>query len=115
MDKLPLKLRVFEYLSQADHPVTTQEVMDAIKDEYAGERQMNYHRMDDYMQALLGVNMIREANVEYNEKGELQVHYEVTDFGKSRIKYIPKKHWGIRAGAVKAPPLLRKTKVRKGG
>ena len=57
--KLPLKLRVFEYITQTDHSVTSQDVFDALKDEYKGERQMCLSRIDNYMQALLGVNMIR--------------------------------------------------------
>lgn len=87
---LPLKLRVFEYLTQVDHPVTSQNVYDALKDEYKGERQMKYSRIDEYMQALLGVNMVKESGLEYDKKGVLQVYYKVSDFGKSRIKYIPK-------------------------
>ena len=89
--KLPLKLRVFEYITQIDHPVTTKQVTDAIKGEYEGERQMKYARIDNYMQALLGVNMIQQNKVAFDDKGKLLVYYEVSDFGKSRIKYIPKR------------------------
>lgn len=89
--KLPLKLRVFEYITQTDHSVTSQDVFDALKDEYKGERQMCLSRIDDYMQALLGVNMIRGEKISLNENGDLEVYYGVTDFGKSRIKYIPKR------------------------
>lgn len=89
--KLPLKLRVFEYITQVDHPVTSMDVLEALKDEYKGERQMCYSRIDSYMQALLGVNMIREDKLDFDENGELEVYYVVTDFGKSRMKYIPKK------------------------
>ena len=89
--KLPLKLRVFEYLTKVDGPVTSEDVLDALKDEYPGERQMKYSRIDSYMQALLGVNMIKQSQVEFDSQGELKVYYELSDFGRSRIKYIPKK------------------------
>lgn len=89
--QLPLKLRVFEYISQMDRPLTSKEVYEALKDEYPGERQMSLARIDDYMQELLGVNMIKEGKLQLDEKDELEVQYEITDFGRTRIKYIPRK------------------------
>ena len=89
--KLPLKLRIFQYLTQVDHPGTSQDVMDALKGEYAGEGQMTYERVDFYMQSLLCVDMIEQTDVEFDKDGELIVHYQITDFGRSRIKYIPKR------------------------
>lgn len=78
-------------MCDVDRPVTTQEIIDGIKDEYAGERQMTYKRVDDYIQQLLGVNMIAQDKVEFDDNDELVVYYKVSDFGKSRIKYIPKR------------------------
>lgn len=89
MTKLPLKLRVFDYIAHTGHPVTTSEVTQALEPEYRGERQMKESRIDFYLQSLLGVNMIKEDKVEFDENGKLQVNYKITDFGKSRIKYIP--------------------------
>lgn len=89
--KLPLKLRVFEYLTQVSHPVTSTDVVKALENEYKGEKQMCYSRIDNYMQALLGVNMVKQSKVEFDNQGDLEVYYEVSDFGRSRIKYIPKR------------------------
>jgi len=90
MSKLPLKLRVFDYIAHTDHPVTTDEVVEALAPEYKGEMQMKFSRIDFYLQSLLGVNMIKQDKVEFDNSGNVQVYYVITDFGRSRIKYIPK-------------------------
>lgn len=90
MAMLPLKLRVFDYIAAAEHPVTVKEITEALEPEYHGERQMNEKRVDFYIQSLMGVNMIKENEISFDEDGKLQISYIITDFGRSRVKYIPK-------------------------
>ena len=87
---LPLKLRIFEYSYQVNKPFTAQDVLRDLASEYGGEKQFNLKRIQEYLQSFLGVSMLEAKDVEYDENGELVVHCMITDFGLSRVKYIPK-------------------------
>ncbi len=87
---LPLKLRIFEYAYQVGKPFTAQDVLRDLASEYKGEKQFNKKRIMEYLQSFLGVGMLEAGEVEYDENGELIVHCKITDFGLSRVKYIPK-------------------------
>ena len=86
---LPLKLRIFEYAYQVNRPFTADDVLKTLASEYGGERQFTKKRIQEYLQTFLGVNMLKAAEVNYDEDGELVVHCVITDFGLSRVKYIP--------------------------
>lgn len=86
----PLKLRIFEYAYQVNKPFTAQDILRDLKTEYMGESQLNLKRIQEYLQSFLGVGMLEASDVEYDEKGDLLIHCKITDFGLSRVKYIPK-------------------------
>lgn len=87
---LPLKMRIFEYAYQTNKPFTVHDLLKDLAPEYGTERQFNKKRLQEYLQSFLGVNMLRAESVDYDENGELVVHCMITDFGLSRVKYIPK-------------------------
>jgi hypothetical protein len=94
---LPLKFRIFQYIAQAKEPITADDIMIGLKSEYEGEKQFTKKRINEYLDSLLAVNMIKDANVDFNEKGELNISYEVTDLGISRVRYLPT-HTSINGG-----------------
>jgi hypothetical protein len=87
---LPLKLRIFEYAYQVNKPFTAEDVIRDLAPEYGAESQFTKKRILEYLHSFLGVGMLEAQNVEFDDKGELVIHCMITDFGLSRVKYIPK-------------------------
>lgn len=90
MDKLALKLRLFQWAAEYEKPFGIDDAMTALEPEYGRERQFTRKRIDTYLQSLLGACMIEAVQITLNEKQELEVKYALTDFGKGRIKHIPR-------------------------
>lgn len=88
--KLPLKFGVFKYVAEAGQPVTRNDIFEALKAKYDGERQFTKERIDLYLSALACVSMIREVDVDFDEQGAVVVSYELEELGRSRLKYLPK-------------------------
>lgn len=90
MNKLPYKLRIFEWAAAQKAPFSVEDVMDALRPEYGDEKQFTVERTEEYVQSLLGACMIDAVDIDLDEKDNLMVTYQVTDFGLSRVKHIPK-------------------------
>lgn len=90
MNKLPYKLRIFEWATKQGKPFTVEEAMAALKHEYGSEAQFTLKRTDEYIQSMLGACMLDAADLDLTEDGDLKITYKVTDFGMGRVKHIPK-------------------------
>ncbi len=86
---LPLKTRILEYAIMEDRPLSTQEITEVLKKEFAGERFCNYKTIDTLLDAYCGVGVMKAEDIEFDENGELYVKYKVTGFGKSYERLIP--------------------------
>lgn len=86
---LPFKMRMYQFIGQADRPVDADFIMNGLKGEYGTERQFTRKRVEFYLDSLASVAMIRENNVSFNQENELAVEYELTALGKERLKYLP--------------------------
>lgn len=91
--KLPMRFRILHLLAGGQE-MTGREVMDALRDEYSGEGQFKLGVINNHLQALRAVGMIEVADVQLDDKGELIEKFKITDYGKSRLKYLPKE-WQI--------------------
>lgn len=89
MNKLPLKIAIFQYACLINRTFTAQDVMLDLAKDYRGEAQFTIERVKDYLQSFLGVNFLKEQKVEIDAKGELVIHCRITDYGLTRVKYIP--------------------------
>lgn len=87
---LPLKIRVLEYVIDKKTPVTVEDVMKALKDEYGSEKQFTFKRVESYLDQFLGVNFMESDKIEFDDNGELKMSYKMTEYGMTRKKYIPK-------------------------
>ena len=90
MSKLPFKVRMFEWASQQNVPFTEEDIYNAMEKEYGSERQFSAKRIDTYLQSFIGSYMIKPVDLDLDENNNLVVTYTLTDFGKGRIKHIPK-------------------------
>ena len=87
--KLPLKTRILEYAIMENRPVSAEEVTEALKKEYAGERFCNYKNIDTLLDAYCGVGVMKASDIYFDDDGKLVVKYEVTKFGQSYERLIP--------------------------
>ena len=89
---LPLKLRVYQYLAETEKPLTEEEIFDALEPEYGTESQFTKKRIGTYLVSMMATGQVEETGVDYNDKGELQVHFKLSELGKYRATYLPKNH-----------------------
>lgn len=88
---LPMKIAVYEYACKMEGKTfTVEDVIEALKPIYGGESQLNPKRIGNYLSAFLGIKFLTEENLELDGSGNLTVHYKLTDYGKTRMKFIPK-------------------------
>jgi hypothetical protein len=86
--KLPLKTRILEYAIDLGKDFVVDDVISALTPEYGGERIFSRKQVEEYIDSYLGVGFLTAESTEFNNKGDLVVHCKVTDYGKSRKKYI---------------------------
>ena len=87
--KLPGKTRILQYAIQRDNnDFTTDDVLRTLQQEYPGERMINQKQIQEYIDSLVGVGFFKATSIGFDEQHELQLRYVVTDYGKSRQKYI---------------------------
>ena len=86
--QLPLKTRILQYALKKDAAFNLEDVYRDLKDEYKGEALFSKEQLDSYLDALLVVGFLKKTNVELAEDGSLLVTYIISDYGKSREKYL---------------------------
>jgi len=86
--KLPLKTRILKYAIDLNKDFVVDDVMSALAPEYDGERIFSRKQVEEYVDSYLGVGFLEAESTEFNAEGELVVHCKVTDYGKSRKKYL---------------------------
>ncbi|HIU26225.1 MAG TPA: hypothetical protein IAC50_07020 [Candidatus Copromorpha excrementigallinarum] len=87
--KLPLKTRILEYAIEENKPLSAEEITEALKKEYEGERFCNYKNIDTLLDAYCGVGVMKATDMYFDDKGKLVVKYQVTKFGKDYERLIP--------------------------
>ncbi|KUK31229.1 MAG: Winged-helix DNA-binding domain protein [Thermoanaerobacterales bacterium 50_218] len=86
--KLPMRFRILHLISEKEN-MGVDEVMEALRPEYGGERQWKRGVIYDHLRALKAVGMIETTDVSLDEKGNLVEKFKITDYGKSRLRYLP--------------------------
>lgn len=85
---LPLKTRILEYAIQQGTGITVDDVMTALQPEYGKERMFNRKQVEEYLDSFLGVCFMDAEKLELDEQGNLQITYQLTDYGRTRRKYL---------------------------
>ncbi len=87
---LPLRFRVLQYASTVEK-FNYLDLMRDLKAEYGADGQFKRKMMVLHMDSLRAVGMIEDVDVQLeNEQGDLLITYKITDYGKSRLTYLPK-------------------------
>lgn len=84
--QLPLKTRILQYAMQMQGDFTVKDIMNGIANEYRGERLFNEKLIDEYFQSFIGIGFFEQADLKFDEKGELVTICKVTDYAKDRAK-----------------------------
>ncbi|WP_028306699.1 hypothetical protein [Desulfitibacter alkalitolerans] len=86
--KLPLRYRILHFLSDSKSH-SLDEIMEALKEEYGGEGQFNKNLVGTHLQSLKAVGMLEHSEVFFDKAGELVVKFKITEYGFSRLEYLP--------------------------
>lgn len=86
--QLPIKTRILQYAIQKDAEFTAADAYNDLKGEYPGERFFNPHTVEEYVESFLGVGFLNATRTEFDGAGELVIYCKITDYGKSRAKYM---------------------------
>lgn len=87
---LPLKFRILHYAAKAKGTFSVVDLLRDLKDDYGSDGQFNKKMLSNHLDSLRAVGMIETAKAEFDAQGELMIDYKVTDYGKSRLSYLPK-------------------------
>ncbi len=85
---LPLKFDLVKFMVGKDE-VSALELFDNAKITYEGERQLSYKDIEKHLSALRAAGLIEMVNAKLDGDGSLLCSYRLTDYGNSRLKYIP--------------------------
>lgn len=86
---LPLRFRILQYASTVAQ-FNYLDLMRDLKAEYGGDGQFKRKMLVLHMDSLRAVGMIEEVDVQLeNEQADLLITYKITDYGTSRLVYLP--------------------------
>ncbi|ATW28116.1 MarR family transcriptional regulator [Candidatus Formimonas warabiya] len=85
---LPLKFRILHYFSKAKGDVSVDDLLKDLKNEYSGDGQFTKSGVSNHLDSLRAVGMIEVTEPVLNNN-ELTIKYKITDYGTSRLAYLP--------------------------
>ena len=89
---LPARTAVLNYLYGVES-ADVQEIMEALKPQYGGERQFTRQRYLDHVMSLEANGLLDLESYSLDEAGELSLRYVINRDGKATVeKYVPKKY-----------------------
>ncbi|NYE58515.1 helix-turn-helix transcriptional regulator [Carboxydothermus ferrireducens] len=87
--KLPLRFRILHLLGVEQKALIPEEIMEKLKDEYGNERQFRKNAIIGHLQSMKAVGLVQTTEVYLTDAGELVERFEITDYGRDRLKYLP--------------------------
>lgn len=88
MNKLPMRFRILHFFTQQKKACTS-DVMRALKSEYGDEGQFTADRIDQHLASMRASGLLEDQNVEFDDNNQLVQWFSITEFGASRMKYLP--------------------------
>lgn len=90
MAKLPLRFSILYVLNKAGGKhLTTQEIYEQLAKDYSGEGQFGLEQMELHLMAIKATGLIEGIDPYLDEAGAARYKYGITDYGRSRVKYLP--------------------------
>jgi hypothetical protein len=88
--KTPLRFCLLRHLIDRPAPATAADVFEGLKSRYGHERQCRLSFVEAHLDSLRGVGIIEVVDA-LEEGDKLIPLYQVTDYGKSRGRYLTEK------------------------
>ncbi len=88
MTKLPIKTRILEYFIENDRPISAEELTEVLSSEYVNERHASFKHIENQILCYCRVGMLKPVGID-EKRGSECLTYQVTDYGKKEIVYIP--------------------------
>lgn len=85
---LPMRFRILHLMS-VNKSLTLDGVMAALKPEYGSEGQYKESMVNLHLQSMRAVGLIEVSDAAL-EGGKLKETFRITDYGKDRLKYLPR-------------------------
>jgi len=86
--KLPLRYRMLHLMSVKGQ-FNMAKIMDELKDEYGTEGQFKVAIMQNHLDSMRAVGLIEVTDAKLDANNNLDMQYEITDFGMSRLDLLP--------------------------
>lgn len=86
--QLPLKTRILQYAINKGNSFDKNDVINDLKNEYAGESLFSKKQVEAYLDELLVVGFLKKEKVVYDTDGTLLITYIISEYGMSRAKYV---------------------------
>ncbi|HHY26946.1 MAG TPA: hypothetical protein GX523_09440 [Desulfitobacterium dehalogenans] len=87
MSLIPIKFRVVEIILH-NAGISNQEILKILKEDYPLDRGVNEKNVDNYLLSLKAVGLVDPTRVTLDKDGKLQQCYNITEYGKKRMKCI---------------------------
>lgn len=89
MNKLPLRFRMLHFFSQVSE-ADNKKLMDALRADYGTEGQFTESIFTEHLMSMRASGLIQDKDVSFDSNGTLIQSFAITEFGKTRLKYLPK-------------------------
>lgn len=86
---LPMRFRILHQFCQVEN-TTAEQLMAALQSEYGNEGQFDRGIFDGHLMSMRAGGLIEDRDASFDNNGNLIQTFAVTEFGRSRLKYIPK-------------------------
>jgi DNA-binding PadR family transcriptional regulator len=87
--KLPLRFRILHLLIHAKGPISVHAIQRELANEYGGEGQFSQKHLDNHLLSMKAVGLISGTDPFFDDHGQVHEMYLITDFGRSRVPYLP--------------------------
>lgn len=86
---LPMRFRMLHIISK-NEDIDCGELITALKPEYGTEGQLKASIIENHLASMRAVGMIKDTQLSVNESNELIQRVKITEYGRSRLAYLPK-------------------------
>lgn len=86
---LPMRFRILHIISE-NAGITAEEIMNFLEPEYGSEGQFRLAVVREHLASMRAVGLIEDRSFSLGENNSLIQNVQVTDFGTSRLSFLPK-------------------------
>lgn len=88
MARLPMRFRILHLMSK-NEKMDVNDIMSALRDEYGKDGQFKLSTVNTHLASMRAVGLIEVCDVRIDPKDNLIQTYRITDYGRSRLSYLP--------------------------